>query len=369
MPESDSEDFERYIIEQSQSCIDFLEEFVSDGYELMGLEVDAEDAFAIESGGQISVSSESGDFRFLGGSRDILSGPAGGVTGGADGLLYHENLRLLDEYKYDIPELELDELRLLGKHLTDVIMKPDTRLGGLGPDHLAYWAWTADFAHYTLIEQQEREEYRLILLDFETLIDFVSLSFRDIMHPQIPTSLMTSGLRFVGGAGFPLLEGLIRRRCEEVSLDGSVQFESEDKQVEVAGRQREGPINNDREAPLQLDHLLHIWMKSGATEEVKQLLEDIDGGYEPGQIGKKFPDADTDKFSEGFFRVLFDQRNYNLHGEGSTQTVGAVILNLCCMVIWDFLNQAEYADAGVDFHDETVLEAYPMRYRRLIRGL
>lgn len=364
MPANNSEEFERYITEQSQESIGFLEEFVSEGYELTGLEVDDENAFAIESGGQISASSESGNFQFLGGSRDILSGPAEGVSGGADGLLYHENLRLLGGYEYDIPELELDELRLLGKHLTDVIMKSNTRLGGLGPDHLAYWAWTVDFAHYTLIEQQEKEEYRLILLDFETLIDFVSLTFQDIMYPQFPTSLMTSGLRFAGGAGFPLLEGLIRRRCDEVTLAGSVQFESEDKQVEVPGREREGPITNEREHPLQLDHLLHIWMKSGATDVVKHLLEAIDEGYEPGQVGKKLPDADTNKFSEGFFRVLFDQRNYNLHGEGSTQTIGAVILNLCCLVIWDSLTKPEYADAGIDFHDEEVLEAYPMRYRR-----
>ncbi|MFD1563096.1 hypothetical protein ACFR99_06005 [Haloarchaeobius amylolyticus] len=363
---SNNDEFKKYVSEESQEQIDFVEKFVSGGWGVSGMEGSATNSMFAVSSGSISMRTEEGGLvQLFGGSREMRADPEDGVSGGADGLLYHSNIRLIDEY--DLLNLDIDQLRILGKYLTDVIMKPQTRIGGFGPDHLAYWAWTTDFAYYTLLEKQEKTEYRGILLDFETLIDFVILSFQNSMNTQVPTSLMTSGLRFAGGAGFPILEGLVRRRCDEISLDGSVNFESDDKKLEIPGRR--GSISNDRDRPLQLDHILHIWMNSGASTRVQELLEDIDTGYGPGQIGMKFPDANTDKFSEGYFRVLFDLRNYNLHGEGSTQTVGAILLNLCCLLLWDAITETEFFDARSDFDSREAPKAMSHRLMRLMRTL
>jgi hypothetical protein len=44
--------------------------------------------------------------------------------------------------------------------------------------------------------------------------------------------------------------------------------------------------------------------------------------------------------SPSLLKGIKEQRNYNIHGEDSTMAIGAIVLTLCCLALWDELEES-----------------------------
>lgn len=42
--------------------------------------------------------------------------------------------------------------------------------------------------------------------------------------------------------------------------------------------------------------------------------------------------------------LIKEQRNYNVHGEGSTQAIGSIVLTLCSLIFLDELSKKDYPE-------------------------
>lgn len=147
------------------------------------------------------------------------------------------------------------------------------------------------------------------------------------------------GLKVATGSGFSILEGLLRRRCEQLDDNGKL-------------RSGYGPISLPHRTVEDGDRLflfdaLQLWMNHNAEQVVKETLDEMDDvtRYDVAKLTEKFrgfrkEHTEHDNLPRGsLLKAIKEHRNYNIHGEDSTMALGAIVLTLCCLILWDELTE------------------------------
>jgi hypothetical protein len=286
--------------------------------------------------------------------------------------------------KVPIHELVVADFRRLPRYLTDAVLKPDRVL--VPGDHYLYWAWSGAFFRYltgkhpagswmfhsagpppgmqgvphTSSESRPSkygphvwgEKYKPVLEDFFTLLHMMLLPVREVskaiearaqlysLNPSFLGVQKDLGFKFATGSGFSVLEGLLRRRCDPLNEDGIL-------------KPGHGPINLPHTTlnagqRVYLFEALLLWKQHTAGPLVEQTLSEIDDvtRYDVTKLTQKFGGLSQTDLSHGGLPVdsllkgIKEQRNYNIHGEDSTMAIGAIVLTLCCLILWDELNES-----------------------------
>lgn len=287
--------------------------------------------------------------------------------------------------KVPIHELSIDDLRRLPRYLTDAVLQPNRIL--VPGDHYLYWAWTGAFFRYltgkhpaggwmfhsagpppgmegvphSSMESRVSkygphvwgEKYKPVLEDFFTLLHMMLLPVRELsrslesrarlysLNPSYLGIQKDLGLKFATGSGFSILEGLLRRRCEQLDDDGILKSGC-------------GPINlphttlHDGNRVYLFEALL-LWKDHNAGPVVQQTLDEIDDAtrYDLNKLTRKFSGLSQNDIAhrnlsrDSLLKGIKEQRNYNIHGEDSTMAIGAIVLTLCCLLLWDELNETD----------------------------
>lgn len=244
-----------------------------------------------------------------------------------------------------VHSFSLSTLRRFPRYLCDAILIPHTT--AISYDHHLYWGWTAAYISYSETQDQETDTDMMSLMqDFYSLIHLCLLPVRQSTMDQRVSQFIQSmnpslqgiehqGFSLASSTGFSLLEGFVRRHCEDLQADGGLTVDSiEDPSW------RSTPVEN----PIYHDKL-QIWKEREASQKVAQSLREIDdlNRYDQNLLARKIGGGEQSvERRNNFLSVLSDQRNSNIHGEISTQVIGPVVLNLCCLLIWDRIEDEEF---------------------------
>jgi len=249
---------------------------------------------------------------------------------------------------YPLHEFTLDELRRFPRFLTDSLLL--THTNAITLDNELYWAWTAACANTSTYDETSSIASISFLQDYfsmvhlcllpkkQSLLDQRISQFIASMNPHL-NGIQTEGYNFAASAGFSLLEGLLKRHADHLDENGLI-------------------VNGPIEDPSWRDNTiggggsnyhdkLQIWREYDSSTVVSQTLADIDDSnrYDSEILTRKIAGLpDDQELSENFLRTIADQRNYNVHGELSTQAIGPLVLNLCSLVIWDSIQEETYDD-------------------------
>lgn len=226
-------------------------------------------------------------------------------------------------------EFYLEELYYFSKCLVDSALKPHTN--AITTDFTAYWGWTAALvSHYELNENLER--YHEIIRDYYYLVHSALVSERHSrliqenhevgmtisrLNPSLQEFSMVTGLPLAATFGFSVLEGLLKRRCNSLSPDSRTNV----------WRGFQTLIEDPDVSPV-----------------VQQVLQEIDilDKYDRDLLERKMAGIPDLSDKDSLLWLIKEQRNYNIHGEGSTQAIGSLVLTLCSLVLLDELDDGNY---------------------------
>lgn len=282
-------------------------------------------------------------------------------------------LALLPE-NHDITELPRDSLINLAFRLShSVLYREPTEIL---PDHLLYWSWTAAFGSAMTIEAMgaEREEDEPdpsefvqshghpgelfsdydIYEDFCRVVHVLLLQVRQDsldhetneqmrkLNPSIGAFGVPDGLKFAATTGFSVLQGFLRRQTNRLSIEGKA---TEGFTLEVP--HKDDPIKEGEGGYVDALSEYHLWMDEHEDDDpALQSMKKIDE-LTPDHIDtleKKIGGLNHD-IENGFLFSVVGQRHANIHAEIRTQLIGVVVMNLCCLLIWDAIDSDSFEAA------------------------
>lgn len=250
----------------------------------------------------------------------------------------------------DIHEQSLTHLRRLPQYLCDAILLPHKTTAPL--DSYLYWAWTAAVASSLTFSGRHFDfEDTVFLWDFLSTVHMTLLPLRHHrldeddqqtiadLNPSIE-GLRYAGIRFAATIGCSILDGFISRHCDELDQDGELVSGSLNASWRPDGRITNPPNFHDR---------VQVWREYQASQDTKHSLDAINDltRYDVDVLRGKLEGSgdileEERESTNNFLRVMKEQRDYNIHGSGSTQVIGPIVLNLCCLVIWDQIPEDEF---------------------------
>lgn len=241
-------------------------------------------------------------------------------------------------------ELDHDALSAAVVGLSKVLLLPGLNTV-IDQDHFGLWSWCGELLLGAGSQYFQREQYELKRL-FETAIhaslagcnrpvnnreewqEQVRISQQQPHHAREYVYSASLALSYLA---FPLLEGLLKRRCARyVAFDGQV----------VA--RFEIPNGNGRlkvyEPGSKCSSLKHLLMLHHAQVAAPQLVAKLD----------EFKDllARFDPAQDGY-SLIYGWRNDSLHGSANFQTIGGTMLNLSLLIAL-FEIQPEFAQRQRD---------------------
>lgn len=226
-------------------------------------------------------------------------------------------------------EFYLDELHYFSKNLIDAGLKPHTN--AKTTDFSAYWGWTAALVSHS--EQNETfEKYNEITRDYYYLVHSALVSERhghliqekhnfhmtlSKLNPSLEEITLSGGLPLAATFGFSVLEGLLKRRCNELSPDSRTNI----------WRGFETLIADSNVSPV-----------------VKEVLQEVDNldRYDRQVLERKMAGVPNLDDKDSLLWLIKEQRNYNVHGEGSTQAIGSLVLTLSSLILLDEFTKEDY---------------------------
>ncbi|AGB17092.1 hypothetical protein Halru_2510 [Halovivax ruber XH-70] len=259
----------------------------------------------------------------------------------------------------------IGDLRTYPRYLFDLILRSKTST--VSTDFLSYWNFTKDFLSFSLGEsdvfdrltnpdtagQPDNFAFAGIVHDFRSLIDYVLVEQR-IQGVDRPTQQFVknitglgatspeSAFRIAGPTSLAILDGLVKRRCPNLDQEGNVNS----GQIEATWR----PGSPDRSGLTYHDRLQH-WKEHVATDTTNDSLSIINdlNRYSLSELqllagvmgNTSILDRERDS-TQNFLAVMSEQRNFNIHGNGSGAIIGVLGLTLCCLVIWDMIDEQDY---------------------------
>lgn len=255
----------------------------------------------------------------------------------------------------------ISTLRRFPKHVCNCLIRNPISL--ISEDFYSYWSYTGaciySFNQEDLTGDPERDSIRYFkselcklihIMNFPIQCERLSKENQNAIKNHLPAvSAFDSKFsqEITGSVGYAVLHGLIKRRCDCLTLDGNLRRPIDTEIGEISP----GRIN--------LKQALYVW-EEVATEPVADTLTYI----------RRIPSERSTDILGGFFEQtdatdLFDaiyrQRSFNLHGQGRTRILGILALTLCCLVYWDWVNSEQYHSAREDLISTLHWEAKTMQ--------
>jgi hypothetical protein len=190
-------------------------------------------------------------------------------------------------------------------------------------------------------------------------------------NPSISGVQKYKGLKMVTSAGFSVLEGLLIRHLDELEDSrgylSTSEIPKEGKyEIKTRGFHTE-EIAPDPFRPNYFQKLL-MWMAKTQSQDTKQTLYAVDGleseyvknldevdlmglersdfdRYDQSNLIKNLRGVTRSNLEDDNKSLLYaisDLRNRNIHGSDSTLAIGAIIMNLCCLAIWDIIEEDNF---------------------------
>lgn len=239
-------------------------------------------------------------------------------------------------------ELELEELQTLARHLCNLTL--ESKNSEIGLDHFEYWSWTGAVASYArLFEDTSLDEDSLgnlcLLIQLALLVNRNNEYWKRDAYWNNGSymAILIENYNLVTLAGYPILEGLLRRHCKELKPDGTMQ--SNHSAI------FNNYVNGHR---AYLKDAFELWMEENTSNSsVKTTLEEIDSIDQSLEqtLETKFQNLSVDVGSvDGVLHLLKELRNFNAHGEAHTQAVGSLVVTLSCLAFWDSITEDDYED-------------------------
>lgn len=234
---------------------------------------------------------------------------------------------------FDLPlhEFYLDELHYFSKSLIDAALKSHTN--AKTTDFSAYWGWTATLISYCE-RNQVLKKYQEIIRDYYYLVHSAIVSDRHSrlmqenhqfhmtlsrLNPSLEEITLDSGLPLAATFGFSVLEGLLKRCCNDLNSNSQ--------------------INVWRGFQTLADD-------AGVSPVVEEILREVDNlnRYDREVLERKMAGVPDLSDKDSLLWLVKEQRNYNVHGEGSTQAIGSIVLTLCSLIFLDELSKKDYPE-------------------------
>ena len=251
-------------------------------------------------------------------------------------------------------DLSLDQLQRLPEFLCDLSLRSEN--SEICGDHFQFWAWTGALASsaYVHVNTTFNQD---ALADLCVLIQLALFTYRDSNYsdqgpywnnPSYLTVLIEN-YNIATLCGYPLLEGLLRRRCKETKSDGSV----------VQGHESVFDQYDNGSGRIYLAEAFDLWRDENdpkaPVEDSLDAIDDLDQDLKQA-LDTKFQNVPFSPLVDsGVLHFLKELRNINLHGEAHTQAIASVIVTLSCLVFLDTLDQSGY-DAIVGGLDSELKE-------------
>ena len=260
-----------------------------------------------------------------------------------------------------------NEIQRFPKYLFDLLLRPEATT--ISHEFFYYWDWTAEFGKFVisegneygpLIKQQQSGPpdfgHANLFHDLFTAVEFMRLARKLRGHDDRVVEFITemsgmeagveegSIMRIHGPSTLAILDGFVSRRCGGTDDDGNI--------IDPAGEQIWRP-EEYRDSNYTYHDRLQYWRHYIAGETVSQTLADIDEltRYNrtylermAGIMSNEETLRDELGSTEHFLRVFSDQRDYNMHGNGSGSTIAPLALTLCCLVLWDMIDEDTYQE-------------------------
>ena len=276
-------------------------------------------------------------------------------------------------YRYDVafiekplPRQDLETLREFPRFLFDLVLRPETST--ISHVFFMYWDWTSEVVDFALSNGDEYDSlvkpeeagrpaefaFSGTLHDFFSTVELMRLSrklrgqndrvveFISDMTGLVRGTDESSMLRLHGPSTLSILDGVVSRRC---GMDKAGNPEEPKEKVWRPEGKRNGGWN--------YHDALQYWRHYVATDTVSETLRQIDdlNRYNQsylrrmaGVMGNEKTLNDELASTNHFLRVLASQRNYNIHGNGSSPTIAPLALSLCCLVFWDIIDEDSYKE-------------------------
>lgn len=242
-------------------------------------------------------------------------------------------------------KLSLSTLQRVPVYLCDALLKPEGTIATTY-DHLQYWGWTsAVIAANSEIQDENTQDIQLsthlgqspIRIDWRENPTLEAITFRRD--------------RMMLLAGFASLEGRICRYTDILTETGDVTGEivaswKPDKVDENKKRITPG------DQPTYSD-LLQIWRKTSNSNITTDTLNEINNmsRYDTETLFWKFPEMeeiireDLEDGTYNFLRLIGEYRKENYHGHKATATVAPIVLTLCCLTVWENIEEDDFEAA------------------------
>ena len=332
---------------------------------------------------QTNIGADIDQIEGIGGEIDEVDQIGNMIITGEGDIRQKDLIQSIDTRFLPIPihRVDLEVLQELPRYLSDTVISKQLPIGLVGPDHYSYWAWTAAVVSFVQDEYammgSEPEDFESpfnpfsdFLSEYYSLVHLVLLPIKhqgmdsrtkvyfSSMNPSVGKLDEKQVLRFAGNNGFRLLEGLVRRHSNSINLDGTPKSEELPiKKPWESTDDEEPPEYSASEDFLDYSDELHIWRKYSTSDEaVEDTLDYINNldrdNLDADDLLRKFgKDNDTKSeikkqtnHTKNFFDILAKKRNYALHGRGSTQISGVLVLNLCSLLFWDAISNSDYEE-------------------------
>lgn len=241
--------------------------------------------------------------------------------------------------------LSLEMLRYLPRFLIDSLICSDPWL--FLPDIRMYWAWTkvcidtGDLLN-SLPGDHALSDSPQMISDLRSLLK-LSLVEDRMFRNQRPHRDVVSPWDIVAATrylAFGVLEGVARRRCEQISNEGTwieedLTFEKSEYDTGYSGILRLWRDQNTKE--------------NGATQVALEELDNLDRSRPSlptyrNSLERKNPEILDKDDIDGFFDILRHARNHTLHAEGSLHGYRTVATTIACMALFDLVREDEYPD-------------------------
>ena len=176
------------------------------------------------------------------------------------------------------------------------------------------------------------ERYHEILRDYYYLVHSALISERHSqltqenhefgmtlsrLNPSLEEISRGTGLPLAATFGFSVLEGLLKRHCNSLSPNSRTNI--------WRGFQT----------------LVEDFDISPVVQQVLQEIDNLDR-YDRDLLERKMAELPDLSDKDSLLWLIKKQRNYNIHGEGSTQAIGYLVLTLCSLVLLDEIGDRNY---------------------------
>lgn len=255
----------------------------------------------------------------------------------------YEKYRITTNYKItEFPLAVLQEIPIILTKTLQIQIDPH--------DHPQFWAWTAEVVHN--LEQEiglfkcevAQQFWLLINLNLSGLmrppmnkdIQFLNMLTQKLVGHHVSEVIMHKHI-LSANLSFPLLEGIIRRKCSKYVLaDGTV------IRGFCAGGSSYSP-SKGRSRISNLGHELHL-LENTANQNLKRAMNSF------GNEVKKFDSSNN----PDAYEVIYQWRNETLHGQEFWSTKHGVITNLICLILFHEIQDELYSSKleGIKRHVE-----------------